>query len=126
MDLTALTPKTSDWTPSRPGRKSTEKTNPFVDNGWLQKSFDEGQSYAVSVPGTRETKTTPNREGETVTREVLTGDAATVVRLLRAASNKLGVGVSIDVTEAKRRGYMDIRYLAQKRKVRKPKDNESE
>lgn len=102
--------------------------NPFLDNGWLLQSYEEGQDYEFPAAGKYETviATRGLHEGEEVTK--LTGDAADVVALLRSAGNKLGIGVRIELVpnaeewfamSARRRGPIVVKYLGQERKQRR-------
>lgn len=118
-----LTPTATEMSPSRRGRAAADTgPNPFIVNGWLKQSFDQGKAYSVTVPGTWEDVTKKNREGVDVTRNMLRGDAATVVKLIRAASNELNIGVAIETATGRRKGTIEVKYLGQKRKeARKPK-----
>lgn len=115
LDLTTLAPVVgAGLSPRRASR--TSGPNPFLDNGWLESSYDTGQDYEVTVPGQYidDTIKRGERVGEPTQR--LTGDAATVVSMLRTAANKLGIGVSIEVVPAKRKGQMTVKYLGKERK----------
>ena len=116
LDLSTITPQAgSGMTPRRASR--TSGPNPFLDNGWLEESYNTGQDYEVGpVAGTYEDGVIQRgeRAGEPTTR--LVGDAATVVSMLRTAANKLGIGVSIEVVPTKRKGQVIVKYVGKDRK----------
>lgn len=118
IDFTAIEPvRGSGLTPRKGSR--TSGPNPFLDEGWLLRSYESGQDEEITVAGKYETvvRERGDHAGEEV--EKLTGDAADVVAMLRSASNKLGIGVIIQVVPAKRKGQMTVKYLGKERKQRR-------
>jgi len=108
----------------------------FLDNGWLQQSFDDGDWYDVNGGqpingGLVEVEIVKgNRKGQMTER--LDGDVAEVTRQLREAAEQLGIGVSIKYYNATTKagkeipGKTIVKYLGQKRKAaRKPKPTET-
>lgn len=83
--------------------------NPFIDEGWLDESYQTGEARAVDVPGTWETRVKKTADGEPDgEREVLVGEAGKVVSQLRAAARFLDIGVAIDTRPAKYKNGKDI------------------
>ena len=106
--------------------------NPFLDpkmEGNLEqsyKAFKAGNTadatYEATVPGKREKYTYTRGKSKGQQGERITGDADTVVRLLRDAADQLSLGVTIQVLDAKQPGHMTVVYMAKNRKApRKPK-----
>lgn len=117
MDLSTLAPTESQWTPAARGRKAQDKgPNPFVTNGWLKQTYETGKAQSVTVEGYWEEKDRKTRAGEDVTRKFLRGDAEEIVKLLRAAANELKIGVTLNVVPARKRGFVTVHFLGQKRK----------
>jgi hypothetical protein len=117
LNLAELAPQPgAGMTPRRASR--TSGPNPFLDNGWLEESYTNGQDYEVGpVSGWYEEGVIQRgeRAGEPTTR--LAGDAATVVSMLRTAANKLGIGVTIEVVPAKRgKNMVIVKYMGKTRK----------
>lgn len=121
MDFNALTPVVAEF-PTRTRNRGTAGPNPFITNGWLKGSYDRNEAQSVTVPGAYEEYVSKKGASAGETRQRLTGDAAQIVSLLRAAADELNIGVSIDVAQAmngKRevKGQMTITYLGHKRKA---------
>lgn len=127
MDLTNLEPVQGSGLSKRKGSR-VAGPNPFLDNEWLLRSYENGQDEEVTVDGKYETVIADRGQhaGEEVTR--LTGDAAEVVAMLRSASNKLGIGVRVEVVPdaetwfalpARRKGQIVVKYLGVNRKQRR-------
>lgn len=122
LDISALTPKPGQgMTPRRATR--TKGPNPFLDEGWLQASYDSGQDYEVGPLSGKVVEyeiTKGEHKGET--GEKLTGDAADAVTLIRQAAAKLGLGVAVEVVPATTArgkeiaGQYIVKYLAKNRK----------
>lgn len=107
--------------------------NPFLDNGWLEESYQSGDTMSVIASGGWEErqKTTKQREpqfdeeGNPIMHTVLVGDAATAVSLIRRAADYLGIGVKIDAVPATNergrelKNQVEVKYLGKERKVRK-------
>lgn len=117
LDLSALTPvEGSGMSPRRNTR--TAGPNPFLDNGWLLKSYEEGQDYEIGpVSGWYEDTTIQRGERAGEPTQKLVGDAAQVVSMLRTAANKLDIGVSIEIVPGKRKGTVVIKYLGKERRA---------
>lgn len=127
VDLAKLAPvKGAGMAPREVTRKPRdEQPNPFLTEGWLQQSYETGQDYEVTVNGEwsiSKVKKGP-RKGEEIER--LTGEAAEVTKMLREASNKLGIGVTIQYAQATTRtgkdipGKVVVHYLGKVRKQRR-------
>lgn len=121
MDLGALAPTPGSGMSRRRGTR-TAGPNPFLDEGWLQQSYDDGQDYELVVKGwwIDDTIKRGDRAGEPTTR--LQGDAAEIVSLLRSAAAKLGIGVSVEVVPALGKNGKElkdtvvVKYLGKDRK----------
>lgn len=131
IDFTTLTPTATEMPADTRGRQAADRgPNPWLDNGWLLKTYESGIGDEVTVPGKYETYTGKVRAtGEEVQKEKITGDAALAVQMIRDAADKLStpqrpIGVRIVVTEAKRKGQLRIQYLGQTRKA--PRKTKSE
>jgi len=126
LDINSLTPVPTEM--PRQQRKHHTGANPFLDNGWLQHTYDTGEGAEVTVPGTFEEvpvldKETKEPTGET--RTVLRGDAHEVVFLIRQASNMLNIGARIITEPAKTQNRVKmvrVMFVGQDRKKRKSKD----
>lgn len=125
LDLENLMPAVGTGLTKRKGSR-VAGPNPFLDNDWLLDSYKTGTDYEITVAGKYEivVATRGVHEGEEVER--LTGDAADVVALLRSASNKLGIGVRIEVVPARRKGQLTVKYLGVERKQRRARAEEDE
>lgn len=130
MDLANLAPAVGPGLVRRVNTRAPAERgpNPFLDNGWLQASYDTGKDYFVTVDGGWEPsviKKGPQR-GEPTER--LSGDAAEVVKLIRDAADKLNIGVAIQYSIPTRKvkgnevdiaGKVTIHYLGKRRKERR-------
>lgn len=117
MDFSALTPtRSADQIVSKRGR--TPGPNPFVENGWLLASYNEEAAYEVPpVPGVIETYVqTGKSAGREMTR--VTGEARTIVNMIRDAADRLGIGVRIQTLPAKKKGEVIIKYMGTVRRTR--------
>jgi len=128
MALEIAAPSKGTGLAPRVGTRTAADTGPnlFLDNGWLQQSFDEKQDYQVTVDGSwveSEFKKGPNKGQKT---EKLTGDAYLVVRQLRDAAAKLGIGVTIQYSIPTKKvkgidtdipGKVTIHYMGKPRKA---------
>lgn len=134
LDFTTLEPVQGSGLSKRKGSR-VAGPNPFLDNEWLLRSYESGQDEEVTVDGKYETVIAERglHEGEEVVR--LTGDAADVVAMLRSASNKLGIGVRVEVVPdaetwfalpARRKGQITVKYLGVNRKQRRAVATEEE
>lgn len=114
IDFSTVQPVQGSGLTPRKGSR-TAGPNPFLDEGWLYRSYETGEDEEITVPG--KYVTVIRERGEHAGEEIqkLTGDAADVVAMLRSASNKLGIGVIVQVVPAKR-GYMTVKYLGKERK----------
>jgi hypothetical protein len=134
MALTDITPVVTAEVPKQRQTKGREYgPNLFLaphpeagaPEGWLAKSFDDGNWYELTVQGHFEEGTVNKgvNKGKPVSRVV--GDAQEVTRQLREAAAHLGVGVSIKYfpvtnkngSEAKDR--LTVKYLGTNRKQRR-------
>lgn len=97
MDLSALAPAPGTGLAKRVVNRTTSVAgpNPFLDNGWLKKSFDEGKDYVVTVDGGWEMQPAKRGANKGEPIEKLVGDAYKVTRMIRDAADKLGLGVTI-------------------------------
>jgi len=120
---------------SKRASSRTSGPNPFLDKGWLKQSFDEGKDYDFGpVTGEQVEYTVSKGEAQGVqTRQKYTGDLADVITLIRAASNKLGIGAIVQVVPAANergkpiKGQWFVRYIGKTRKApRKPKPGVTE
>jgi len=111
----------------RVGRATIDRgPNLFLDNGWLAKSYETGETYELPVDGRLEAgiiKKGP-KKGEPTER--LTGDAAEVTRQLREAAEQLNIGVSIKYYPIKNErtkkvieGKLLVKYVGITRKQRR-------
>ncbi len=134
------TPEDAEDIIQRRGR-STEP-NPFLDEGWLEESYQQGKTKAIVVAGGWETRQKLTRvgkgqplepafdeeTGDPILHDVLTGDAATAVALIRRAADYLGIGVSViaePVTGPRGKvvaGQVRVRYLGKERKQRREEE----
>lgn len=138
MDFSTLAPvRGTGLTRRSSGREAGP--NPFLDNGWLKESYDlhmtngspEGADFEVTVPGSWVSAVKLRGKNKGAAYEKLTGDAASVVRMLRDAADKLEIGVAIEcvpairvVNAGKRNerveeidGMVTVKYLGKERKV---------
>ena len=138
---------------SRRGRRPSDEPNPFLDNGWLWDQYEEVNrlkenggdpataTRSVVVPGEWETRQATNRQkellfdaetGEPIMTDVLIGDAANVVRLLRKAADLHEIGVSIQTAPAtgargkELKGQVEVKFLAKDRSVKRRKGQDDE
>lgn len=115
---------------TREGRASGP--NPFLDEGWLQESYDTEETMSVIVGGHWEERQRMNRQkellyeadGSPAMQTVLVGDAATAVALIRRAADFLGIGVVVDPVPAvsdktgrELKGQVEVRYKGKERKA---------
>jgi len=133
------------------GRRADDGPNPFIDNGWLWAQYEavktaeenkqsvESLTKSVTVAGGWENRQATNKQrepqfdpetGEPIMIDVLIGDAAQVVRMLRKAADLHEIGVSIQAVQAmgprgkELKGQVEVKYLAKDRKVKKSGDTE--
>lgn len=139
LDLSTLAPVPGTGLTRRSSGREAGP-NPFLDNGWLLNSYETEQDFEVTVGGTweRAVKTRGKHKGQEYDK--LVGDAATVVRMLRDAADKLEIGVAIEcvpavkiVNEGKRNertedipGQVTVKYLGKTRKVYKDREGTDE
>lgn len=103
--------------------------NPWLDKTWpfnLQASYDNAEAFEMTLPGAYVKATYSKGENKGQEYDKLTGDAADAVTQIRDAAEKLGLGVSIPVTQAviesgpnkgqPRKGFYVVKYQAAKRK----------
>ncbi len=135
MALNIAAPVLSDskLTRNAPNRTPADRgPNLFLDNGWLQQSYEQEATMDVVADGTFEEYTMKKgaHKGEPATR--LTGDAQEVTRQLREAAKALGIGVAIKYFPVVHRGKevkgkVLVKYLGTVRKAeRKPKATATE
>ena len=128
FDVTKLVVKETTMPKIRRGAGKDQGPNPFLDKTWpfnLENSYKAGKAFEITLPGHIEKGVikSGDREGQTVER--VRGDAAVAQTLLRDASNKLDLGVSITVdtvdAEGKKvpEGHLVVKYKGQKRRVAK-------
>lgn len=115
MDLSTLTPVKTEAPDRRRG--TTAGPNPFLDNNWLSESYKDKQWREVTVTGKQETYIIKRGKEQGKEATKLTGDAGTVVKLLRDAADMLGLGVSIEVIKGKKVGTFTVKYLGKVRKA---------
>lgn len=125
------------------GRAASDEPNPFIDNGWLWSQYEAVKAAeaaktsvtehtkSVTVDGTWENRQAKNRQGELLVDadtnepimvDVLTGDAAKVVAMLRKAAELLEIGVNVQCVPVPGRagkGKVEVKYLAKDRKRKK-------
>lgn len=127
MDLSKLAPAAGTGLAPRVVNRATRNAepNPFLDNGWLLKSYEEKKDYVVTVPGAWEMGEVKKGERKGDPIERLTGDAAEVTRLLRDGADKLGIGVAIQYTIPTKKvkgvdvdvpGMVNVHYMGKQRK----------
>ena len=101
VDFEKVAPqKGSGMEPRTGGRSGSDADNPFLTKGWLRQSFTENQDYELPpidgaftlVPAKKGAN-----KGEPVER--LTGEAATVVQMIRRAADHEGLGVQIQYAD---------------------------
>lgn len=116
MDLNSLAPKPTQ-APVRTRQGKHSGPNPFLDQNWLADSYQNGRWDEVTVPGTVEQYEQRNRDGELTGKMATryTGDALTVVTMLRQAADLLEIGVSI-VAEQTSKTKVTVKYRGQARK----------
>src|SRR5712691_6577706 len=127
LDLSTMTPTAGNGL-SRKSRGRTTGPNPFLEQGLLYKSYEEGQDYWVGpFAGAQEEYVIGrgDKAGQTGLR--WTGEVAEVISLIRRTSNELQIGVAVDVQPAKHKGHFMSGYLGKERKQRRDKsDSDSE
>jgi len=120
---------------SKRASSRTSGPNPFLDKGWLKQSFEEGKDYQFGpVTGDQVEYTVQDgSKSAGQVRQKYTGDLADVITLIRAASNKLGIGAIVQVVPAANergkpiKGQWFVMYLGKTRKApRKPKPGVTE
>lgn len=124
LDLSALAPTPGNGL-SRKARGKTAGPNPFLEQGLLFKSYEEGQDYWVGpFAGAQEDYVIQRGDKTGQTGQRWTGEVAEVISLIRRASNELQIGVAIDVQPTKRKGQYMIGYLGKQRKQRRETSGE--
>jgi len=134
INFDEMVPVQGDGLARRQGSR-TSGPNPFLDKGWLQESYENGKDYQFGpVSGDQVEYTTQilQLDGSKIdgaVRSKYTGDLADVIGLIRAASNKLGIGAVVQVVPAANergkaiKGQWFVKYVGKDRKApRKPKD----
>ena len=128
LNVAVLKAKKTTLPPSQRGRAARNMgPNPFLDSAWpfnLKASYENAEAYEITVNGAYVDGVIEKGEkkGQKISR--LTGDAADAVTLLRAAADKLGLGVSIPMPlkAGATKGTLVVKYAGAKRKqARKPK-----
>jgi hypothetical protein len=130
IDVNALKVKPTVM-PKRAGTRSGRDLgpNPWLDKTWpfnLQASYDNAEAFEMTLPGAYVKAKYTRGEVKGQEYDKLTGDAADAIVQIRDAAEKLGLGVSIPVTQAviesgprkgqPREGYFVVKYQAAKRK----------
>lgn len=135
LNLADLSPAESDWTPAPRGRQAIDKgPNPFLTEGWLKRTFDNGKAEKVTVAGHwEEVQATVNQDGkrvpkfdasgQPVMKQALKGDAADVVSMIRDAADAMKIGATINPVKGRRNGTVTIHYLGIKRRKTTPKES---
>ena len=114
------------------GKRASSRTsgpNPFLS--LLQKSYEDSKDQQYGPVAGEQVDYTVKEGSKSAgqTRQKYTGDLAEVISLIRAASNKLGIGAIVQVVPAvNQRGnaiknQWFVKYMGKDRKApRKPKD----
>lgn len=86
-----------------PGQdRMSGQPNPFLDEGWLETSYDEGEDH-VTGPYTGDVEVYQISEGKKnagMNAKRYQGDLKVVINMIREAANKLDIGVTIRVVPA--------------------------
>jgi hypothetical protein len=123
LDFDTMAPTQGSGLARRTGTKSAGP-NPFLDKGWLLESYNTGKDYQFGpVAGEYADYTVKGGKSAGQVRKQATGDLADVISLIRAASNKLGIGAVVQVVEAQNdkgrtiKGQWYVLYLGKQRKA---------
>jgi len=93
--------------------------NPWLDPKWdmsIAASYDNNETYELEFPGKYETYTITKGVEKGKTSEKITGDAYDAIVLIREASAKEDLGVSIR-TRSGKNGFVFVSWCARKRKA---------